>query len=62
MELKLLLNLAQKLLIGLEQADPDESVFVFELFADVGNRYICHADTIGVGRAIDDTWGMGRFC
>jgi hypothetical protein len=32
---KSFLNLAQQLLIGFEQANPDKSVFVFELFADV---------------------------
>ena len=52
-EAKFLLDFAQQLLVGLEQADPDKSVFVFELFADVRNHYICHANALGVGGAVN---------
>ena len=48
-EAKFFLNLAQQLLVRFEQANPAKSVFVFELFADVRNHYICHAHALGVG-------------
>ena len=52
-EAKFFLNFAQQLLVGFEQANPDKSVFVFELFADVRNHYIRHAHALGVGGAIN---------
>ena len=52
-EAKFFLNLAQQLLVRLVQANPDKSVFVFELFADVRNLHIRHAQALGVGGAIN---------
>jgi hypothetical protein len=43
----------QQLLVGFEQANPDKSILVFELFADVRDYYICHAHALGVGCAIN---------
>ena len=65
-EAKFFLNLAQQLLVGLVQANPDKSVFVFELFADVRNLHICHAQALGVGGAINYSrtllaaWAAGK--
>ena len=52
-EAKLFLNLAQQLLIGFEQANPDKSVLVFELFAYVHDLHICHTHALGIGGAIN---------
>jgi hypothetical protein len=52
-EAKFFLNLAQQLLVRLVQANPDKSVFVFELFADVSNLHSRHAQALGVGGAIN---------
>ena len=51
-EAKFFLNLAQQLLVRLVQANPDKSVFVFELFADVRNLYSRYAQALGVGGAM----------
>jgi hypothetical protein len=52
-EAKFFLNLAQQLLVRLVQANPDESVFVFDLFADVRNLHSRHAQALGVGGAVN---------
>ena len=59
---KFFLNFAQQLLVRFEQANPDKSVFVFELFADVRNHHICHAHALGVGGAINDSRALRDFC
>ena len=51
-EAEFFLDFAQQLLVRFEQTDPDKSVLVFELFADVRNHYICHAHALGVGGTI----------
>jgi hypothetical protein len=60
-EAEFLLDFAQQLLVGFEQADPDESVFVFELFADVRDHYICHANAVRVGSAINHSRALRDF-
>ena len=60
-EAEFLLDFAQQLLVRFEQADPDKSLFVFELFADVRNHYICHADALGVGGAINHSRTLRDF-
>ena len=52
-EAKFFLNLAQQLLVRLVQANPDKSVFMFKLFADVRNLHSRHAQALGVGGAIN---------
>ena len=52
-EAKFFLNLAQQLLVRLVQANPDKSVFVFELFADVRNLHSRHAQAMGVGGGVN---------
>jgi hypothetical protein len=52
-EAKFFLNLAQQLLVRLVQANPDESVLVFDLFADVRNLHSRHAEALGVGGAVN---------
>ena len=60
-EAEFFLNFAQQILVGFEQADPDKSVFVFELFADVRNHHICHAHALGVGGAINYSSALRDF-
>ena len=52
-EAKFFLNLAQQLLVRLVQANPNKSVFMFELFADVRNLHGHHAQALGVGGAVN---------
>ncbi|HEY5778861.1 MAG TPA: hypothetical protein VIT00_08990, partial [Terrimicrobiaceae bacterium] len=73
-EAQFFLNLAQQLLFRLVQANPDESIFVFDLFAEVRDLHIRHAHALGVGGRIDysrtllavaDCWysrGFGTAC
>jgi hypothetical protein len=60
-EAKFFLNFAQRLLVGFEQANPDKSVFVFELFANVRNHYICHTNARGVGGAVNHSRTLRDF-
>ena len=55
------LDFAQQLLVRFEQTDPDKSVLVFELFADVRNHYICHAHALGVGGTINHSRALWDF-
>ena len=52
-EAKFFLNLAQQLLVRLVKANPDKSVFVFKLFTYVRDLHSRHAQTLGVGGAIN---------
>src|SRR6476619_7377495 len=52
---KFLLDFAQQLLIGFEQADPDKPVLMLELFADVRDLDVCHSDPLRVRGTIDDS-------
>ena len=60
-EAEFFLDFAQQLLVRFEQTDPDKSVLVFELFADVRNHYICHAHALGVGGAINHSRALWDF-
>ena len=44
---KFFLNLVQQLLVRLVEANPDKSVFMFKLFADVRNLHMRHAQAPG---------------
>src|ERR1700704_3213165 len=52
-EAQFFLNFAQQLLVRLVQANPDKSVLVFDLFTDVRNLYIGHAQALGVGGGVN---------
>src|SRR6267142_3095212 len=73
-EAQFFLNLAQQLLVRLVQANPDKSVFAFDLLAEVRNLHIRHAQALGVGGGVNysrtllaalDCWqsrGLGTAC
>jgi hypothetical protein len=50
---KFFLNLAKQLLVRLIQSNPDKSVLVFELFADVRNLDIRNTQALCVGSAVN---------
>jgi hypothetical protein len=56
---ELMLNQAEDVLVRLEQPDPDEPVVAAEGFADVRERQIGDAPSVGVGRTVDDA-GLSR--
>ena len=60
-EAEFFLDFAQQLLVRFKQTDPDKSIFVFELFADVRNHYICHAHALGVGGTINYSRALWDF-
>jgi hypothetical protein len=60
-EAELLLDLAEDLLAGLVQADPDEAVAMAERLLDVTNRQVGNALAGGIGGAVYDPGGMDFF-
>jgi len=52
-EAQFFLNLAQQLLVRLVQANPDKSVFAFDLFTDVRDLHIRHTQALGVGSGVN---------
>jgi hypothetical protein len=52
-EAEFFLNLSQQLVVRFEKANPDKSIFVFKLFADVRDLHSCYAQAIGVGGTIN---------
>jgi hypothetical protein len=56
-EPKLALHLAQQILVGLVEADPDESFGLLQDLARLLERDLADAATLGIGDAADDAHG-----